>query len=142
MISLMPCVVALKRAGSLVVKRWFGCLSSESVQGASLPLEGVDHIHGGDGLPLGVLGVGDSVPDHVLKEDLEDSTGLLVDEARDPLDSSPPRQTADCRLGDALDVVPQDLAVTLGASLTQSLASLATSGHLVGLSVNDADTLL
>ena len=129
-ISLLVVVVVLKRTSCL---RWYQmicCLSSESVQGASLPLEGVDHIHGGDGLPLGVLGVGDGIPDDVLKEDLEDSTGLLVDESRDPLDSSPPRQTADCGLGDALDVVPQHLPVPLGASLAQSLASLATSGHV------------
>ena len=125
---------------SLVGQKLVCCLSSESVQGASLPLEGVDHIHGGDGLPLGVLGVGDGIPDDVLKEDLEDSTGLLVDEAGDPLDSSPPRQTADCGLGDALDVVPQHLTVTLGASLAQSLASLAASSHLAGLSVADVET--
>ena len=56
-----------------------GCLTSESVQSTSLPLQGVDHVHGSDSLPLGVLGVGDSVPDHVLKEHLEDATGLLVD---------------------------------------------------------------
>merc|ERR1712038_266497 len=105
------------------------CLTSESVQGASLPLEGIDDIHGGDGLPLGVLGVGDRVPDHVLKEHLEDAAGLLVDEAGDPLDSSPPRETTDSGLGDALDVVPQHLPVTLGASLSKSLASLPTSCH-------------
>merc|ERR1712038_1551499 len=104
-----PIVVLLE--GSLK-----SCLTSESVQGASLPLEGIDHIHGGDGLPLGVFGVGDGIPDHVLKEDLEDATGLLIDEAGDPLDSSPP-QTAEGGLGDALDVVPQHLTVTLGASL-------------------------
>jgi len=38
-------------------------LTSESVEGAALPLEGVDNVHGGDSLPLGVLGVGDGVPD-------------------------------------------------------------------------------
>ena len=63
-------------------------LTSESVQGASLPLESIDNIHGGDGLPLGVFGVGDGIPDDVLKENLEDSTGLLIDESRDTLDSS------------------------------------------------------
>ena len=118
--------------GLLVVDEAEVSLTSESVQGASLPLEGVDNVHGGDGLPLGVFGVGDGIPDHVLKEDLEDATGLLVDEAGDPLDSSPPRQTADGGLGDALDVVPQHLTVTLGASLSQSLASFATSGHVAG----------
>ena len=44
-------------------------LSSESVKGTSLTLEGIDDIHSGDSLPLGVFGVGDGVPDHVLKED-------------------------------------------------------------------------
>ena len=125
-------MVALKRAVVVFQGQSGGwnCLTSESVQGASLPLEGIDHIHGGDGLPLGVLGVGDGIPDHVLEEHLEDTTGLLVDEAGDPLDSSPPRQTADGGLGDALDVVSQHLTVTLGASLSQSLASLSTSSHV------------
>jgi hypothetical protein len=61
-------------------------LATEAVEGAPLPLEGVDHVHGG--LPLGVLGVGDSVPDHVLQEDLEDAAGGLVDKAGDPIDKT------------------------------------------------------
>ena len=93
-------------------------LTSESVQGTSLPLEGIDNVHGGDGLPLGVFGVGDGVPDHVLKKDLENPTGLLVDESRDTLDSTTTRQTPDGGLGDALDVIPQHLTVTLSASLS------------------------
>ena len=32
---------------------------------------------------LGMLSVGDGVTDDVLQEDLEDSTGLFIDEARD-----------------------------------------------------------
>ena len=110
-----------------------GALASEAVDGSSLTLEGVDDVEGGDGLAAGVLCVGDRVTDDGLQERLEDSAGLLVDEAGDPLDSSPPRQTADGGLGDALDVVPQHLTVTLGASLSQSLASLATSCHFAGL---------
>ena len=98
-----------------------------------MPLEGKDDVHGSDSLPLEVLGVGDGIPDHVLKEHLENATSLLIDEARDPLNSSPPRQTADGGLGDALDVVSQHLTVTLGASLSESLASLATSGHVAGV---------
>ena len=112
-------------------------LTAESVQGASLALEGVDHIHGGHGLPLGVLGVGDGIPDDILKEDLENSTGLLVDEARDTLHTSTASQTANSWLGDALDVVSQHLPVTLSASLSQSLSSFATSGHVAVLSVTD-----
>ena len=45
-------------------------LTAESVEGTSLALEGVDNVHGGDGLPLGVLSVGDRVSDHILQEDL------------------------------------------------------------------------
>ena len=47
-------------------------LSTESVEGPPLPLEGVDHIHGSHGLPLGVLGVGHGVPDDVLQEHLRE----------------------------------------------------------------------
>jgi hypothetical protein len=110
-------------------------LTSESVQGASLPLESIDNIHGGDGLPLGVFGVGDSISDDVLKENLEHSTGLLIDEARDTLDSSTASQTSDGGLGDSLDVVSQHFTVTLGASLSQSLSSFATSCHVAMLLV-------
>ena len=84
-----------------------------------------------------MFGVGDSVPDDVLEEHLEDTTGLLVDESGDTLDSATARQPPDGGLGDALDVVSQHLPVTLGASLAQSLASFATSGHVAGLSVTD-----
>ena len=130
-------VVVLKRTD------WFGlmcrwcCLTSESVQGAALPLEGIDHIHGGDSLPLGMLGVGDGIPDDILQEDLQDSPGLLVDEARDTLDTAAASQTPDGGLGDALDVVPEHLAVTLGASLAESLASLATSSHVEDYRLTD-----
>ena len=105
-------------------------LTTESVEGSALPLQSIDDIHGGDSLPLGVLGVGDSVTDDVLKEDLEDTSGLLVDEARDTLDTTAASQTADSGLGDALDVVTKNLAVTLGASLSESLASFASTGHV------------
>ena len=114
-------------------------LTTESVQGASLPLQGIDNIHGGDSLPLGVLSVGDSVTDDVLQEDLEDTTGLLVDQARDTLDTTTTSQTADGGLGDTLDVITQDFAVTLGASLSESLASFTTSRHVE--SVNDTNAV-
>ena len=103
------------------------CLAAEAVEGLALPLEGVDDIHGGDGLPAGVLGVGDGVTDDVLEEHLEDTAGLLVDEAGDALDTTPARKTADGGLGDALDVVPEDLAVPLGSALSESLSSLSAS---------------
>ena len=93
--------------------------ASEAIESTSLSLESVDHVHGGDGLPLGVLGVGDRIPDHVLQEDLimykskrahegrnftnlKNTSSLLVDQSRDSLDASPSRQPSDGRLGNAL----------------------------------------
>lgn len=89
--------------------------AAEAVEGASLALERVDHVHGGDGLALGVLGVGDGVPDHVLQEHLQHPAGLLVDEAGDALDAAAPGQAPDGGLGDALDVVSQHFTVAFGA---------------------------
>ena len=103
-----------------------GRLATEAVEGLALALERVDDVHGGDSLPLGVLGVGDSVADHVLQEDLEDAASLLVDQAGDPLDTTPPGQAADGGLGDPLDVVAENLAMSLASGLTQYLATLAT----------------
>ena len=105
-------------------------LTAESIEGTALPLEGIDDIHSGDSLPLGVFGVGDGITDDVLKEDLEDTSGLLVDQARDTLDTSTSRQTANGGLGDTLDVITQNFAMTLGASLSESFASFTTSSHV------------
>ena len=70
---------------------WVVSLTSESVEGTSLSLKSIDNIHGGDSLSLGVFSVGNSISDHILKEYLQDSTGLLVDESRDTLDSTTTR---------------------------------------------------
>jgi hypothetical protein len=104
-------------------------LAAEAVEGAALALEGVHDVHGGDGLPASVLGVGDSVADDVLEENLEHRAGLLVDEARDTLHTTTASKTADSGLGDTLDVVTKNLPVTLGASFAKALATLATSRH-------------
>ena len=92
-----------------------------------MSLECVNDIKSGDGLAASVLGVSDSISDDVLKEDLKDSAGLLVDQATDALDSTPACQTADGRLGDALDVVAQHLPVALGTTLSESLSSFSAS---------------
>ena len=102
-------------------------LTAETVEGASLAFESVDDIHGCDGLPLGVLSVGDGITDDVLQEHLEHSAGLLVDEAGDALHSSTAGQTTDGGLCDALDVIAQYFAVTLSASLSEPLSSLAAT---------------
>ena len=111
-------------------KREIGRLTTESIESPALTLQSIDDIHGSDGLSLGMLGVGDGISDDILKEDLEDTTGLFVDEAGDTLDTTTARKTADGGLGDTLDVITQHLAMTLGATLSESLSSLAASSHV------------
>ena len=77
-------------------------LPAEAVEGLALALERVHHIHGGDGLAAGVLGVGDRVADHVLEEHLEHAAGLLVDEARDALDATTACEAVERKEGAAL----------------------------------------
>mmetsp|Transcript_12719 Transcript_12719/g.26774 ORF Transcript_12719/g.26774 Transcript_12719/m.26774 type:complete len:123 (+) Transcript_12719:462-830(+) len=104
-------------------------LSSESVKSLSLTLEGIHHIHGSDSLTTGVLGVSNGVADNVLEENFQDTTGFLIDETGDTLDTSTTGEAADGGLGNALDVVAKDLSVTLGASLSKTFASFSTAGH-------------
>jgi hypothetical protein len=100
-------------------------LTTETVQGAALALEGVDNVERGDSLALGVLSVGDGVTDDTLEEGLENTTCLLVDHGRNTLDTTTTRETSDSGLGDTLDVVTKNLAVTLGATLAEALSALA-----------------
>ena len=92
----------------------------------SLTLQGVHNIERSDSLALGVLSVGDSVTDDALKEGLEDTTGLLVDHGGDTLNTTTASKTTDSRLGDTLDVVTKDLAVTLSTTLAEALATFST----------------
>ena len=98
-------------------------LGTEAVKGLALTLEGIDDVEGGDGLAAGMLGVDDGVLDNVLEEGLEDLAGLVVHHAVDALDATTTGQTADSGLRDALDVVTEDLAMTLGVTLTTLSAS-------------------
>ena len=97
-----------------------------------MTLKSIDKIHGNDGLPLGVFSVSDCIPDDILNEHLPDTTDLLVDESRNPLNNSTSRQTADGGLGEALNVVSQLLTVTFGASLSESLSSFASTCRVAG----------
>lgn len=71
-----------------------GCLAAEAVERAALALERVDDIERRDRLAAGVLGVRDGVADDVLKEDLEHTARLLVDEAGDALDTTTASEAA------------------------------------------------
>lgn len=105
-------------------------LTSETVKGAALAFQSVHYVHGGDGLPLRVLGVGDSVADHVLEEHLQHTASLLVDQTGDTLHASSASETTDGGLRDTLDVITEYLPVTLGTTFSQSLSSLTATGHL------------
>lgn len=96
-----------------------------TIQRATLALQRVDHVERRDGLALGVLRVRHSVADHALQEQLEHTARLVVDQTRDTLDTATARETADGGLSDTLNVVAQDLAVTLRAALTKTLSTLA-----------------
>ena len=99
-------------------------------------------------LALGMLGVGDSITDDVLKEDLQHTSGFFVDESRDTLDTTSASKTTDGWLGDTLDVITQHLPVTLGASLSKTFSSFATSRHdlqlmcMLEISNNECSTAL
>ena len=66
----------------------------------------------------------------VLEEHLQDTAGFFVDETRDTFDSTSAGQTTDGRLGDTLDVITQHLAMPLGASLSEPLASFTATSHV------------
>ncbi len=94
------------------------CLSAEAVQGAALSLEGMDNVQSSHGLSASMLSVGDSVSDNVLQEHLEHTSSLFVDQARDTLDTTSAGETSDGWLGDTLDVITKNFAVTLGTTLS------------------------
>ena len=104
-------------------------LTAKAVQSATLSLQSVHHIHGCHSLSLGVLGVCHSITDHVLKKDFENTTGLLVDQAGDSLDTATASKTTDGWLSDTLDVIPKDLSVTFGASFSETFTSFAATRH-------------
>ena len=104
-----------------------GRLAAETVEGTALTLQGVDDVHGCDGLPLGVLTVRDGITDDVLKEHLQDTTSFLVDQTADALDTTTTSQTTDRGFGDTLDVITEYLPMTLGASFAESLSSFTSA---------------
>ena len=104
-------------------------LTTETVKSSALAFQSVDDVHSGNRLPPCVLRVGHSISDNILQEYLENTTGLLVDQTRDPLYSTTASQSANGRLGDALDVIAKYFAMTFGTSLAQSLSSFSSSRH-------------
>jgi len=120
--------VALKRA-VLLLNNTSVRLTAESVEGSALSLESIDDVHGCDGLPLGMLCVGDGITDHVFQENFKNTTGLLIDETGDSLYTTSASKTTDGWLGDTLDVITKNFSVALGAPLSKTFSSFTTSRH-------------
>ncbi|CAG7822362.1 unnamed protein product [Allacma fusca] len=93
-------------------------------------MQGIDHVHGCHCLPLGVFSVSDRISDHVLKEHLQNSSGLFVDQARDTLHSSTTSQPTNGGFRNSLDVIPQHFPVTLSSPLSKTFTSLASASHV------------
>jgi hypothetical protein len=118
-------------------------LTTEPVKRPPLALQSVDNIERCNGLPLSVLSVCDRVADDTLEERLQNTSCLLVDHCMewsvlcvlagqkvlltggDTLDTATAGKTPDRWLGDALDVVTKNLAVTLRTTLAEALATFA-----------------
>ena len=127
----------LKRVLKLLVFK-FENLTSETVEGPALSLKSIDYVHGSYSFPLGMLGVSDSITDDILKEYLEDTTGLFVDQTRDTFYTTTSCKTTNGGFCDTLDVITKNLTVTLSASLSKSLSSFTTSSHDEILSNSDS----
>lgn len=105
-------------------------LAAEAVQSATLTFQSVYDVQSSDGLSFSVLGVSDSVTDHVFQEHFQDATSLFVDKTRDAFHSASTCQSSNGWFRDSLDIVTQDLAMTLRASLSKSFSSFASSRHV------------
>jgi hypothetical protein len=96
--------------------------------------QGVDDVHGSHGLAVSVLSVGGGVTKNLLEEETESSTALVVDLARDTLDSSTTSETTKSGLGDSSDGLLEGLTVTITSSLSETLSSLSATRHVDELS--------
>lgn len=67
------------------------------------------------------------VPTYVFEEDLKDTTGLFVNEARNTLHTTTAGETTDGWLGDTLDVITKDFAMTLSTTLAKTLEDKLSS---------------
>ena len=105
------------------------CLTTETVQGSALSLQSVDNVQRSDSLSLGVLSVSAGIPDDVLQEGLQDTSDFFVDKGRDTLNTTSSGQSSDGRLCNTLDVVSQDLSVSLGTTLAQTFSAFSSARH-------------
>lgn len=117
--------MALKRADL----KENSCLTAETIQSTALAFQRVNHVHGSDCFPLCVLGVRDSVTNYILQENFENTTSLFVDEARNTFHTATASQTTNSWFCDTLDIITQNFPMTLRATFSQTLSSLASASH-------------
>ncbi|KAI7811629.1 putative histone H4-like, partial [Triplophysa rosa] len=103
--------------------------TSEAVQSASLSFQGINNVHGSDGLSLGVFSVGDGVTNNILQKHLQNTASLFVDQTGNALHTTTTSETTDGGLGDSLNVIAQNFAMTLSASFAETLSSFTSSRH-------------
>merc|ERR1719433_373887 len=107
-------------------------LTSKSVESTSLSLQSIDNIHSSDSLPLSMFSIGDSITDDIFQENLKDTSSFFIDQARNTFDATTASQSANSGFGDTLDVITQNFAMTLCATLSKSFSSFTTSSHFDG----------
>ncbi|XP_011818312.1 PREDICTED: uncharacterized protein LOC105526832 [Colobus angolensis palliatus] len=72
---------------------------------------------------------GHRIPDHILQKNLENTSGLLINQTGDSFNPTTSSKAPNSRLSNTLDVIPQHLPVALGASLTQTFTAFAATRH-------------
>ena len=108
-------------------KRRLGAECSEPVECLSIALEGLDDAERGHGLLLRVFGLGDCVLDDHGEKVLQNTACFFVNESGHALDASATGHAADAGLGDALEIVAQNLAMATRAALAETGRALATA---------------
>lgn len=129
-----PCVRAYQHTQTIRHHKRSSRSLPKAVQHGVVALEAVHNIAGRDGLAVGVLRVDDGVAHNFFQKGLENVARLTVHGRVDALDAAAARQPSDCRLGDALQVVPLllRLAVALArtrAHTSQTFAAFTPAGR-------------
>ncbi len=119
-------MVAFKKAVECIIGQ---DLAAEAVQGLALSLQRIDNIHCCYCLSLRMLSVCYCVADNTLKKVLKDTPSFLIDQAANSLDASSASKAADSRLSYALDVITEDLTMTLCASFSKAFTSFSSARH-------------
>lgn len=95
-------------------------LGSKAVQSVSLVFQCVNNVRCHESIAFRVLRVCCCIAYDFSEEIREDLTRFVVDQVAETLDTAAASQTANCWLGDALNVVAHNFAWALGTTLSES----------------------